>query len=433
MNQNSKSLTEENAILQSYINHGIITLSDVMSDSEDVIMNKILKQVHPYKIYFSTSDQRWHTQVKDSTTVRGYRQIARKKEVELQRYLLKFYNIKCKQTYTFDSLYQEFMEYKRATQKMGTINMYVKAYNKYYADDPIIKKDLAKIDSISLKIWLCGNINKYKMNYKAYNQMTVVLNQMYKYAIEKGYLEKNPFDAINTRGLGLYNSKKKKSKQKAYSKNEAKDITQIAFDDFKNNPHCTPLAILLTFFTGMRVGEIVALKHSDIDYVSKTVTVQRMENYFQEVSDDNKSFGKCKYEIIEGNTKGIFGDRIVDLSDDALYILQLLCDYYRCEGIDSEWLFVDKNGTRIHNRAMESHLKKYCKLANMPLYKSMHKIRSTYISLLRDAGMSFEKIAEEVGHQSVITTMNNYSFDVNSDEENRRILNKGLDFFTKSM
>lgn len=55
--------------------------------------------------------------------------------------------------------------------------------------------------------------------------------------------------------------------------------------------------------------------------------------------------------------------------------------------------------------------------AGISNFKSMHKIRCTYISMLRDAGMSFEKIAEEVGHQSVLTTMNNYSFDVNSDEE----------------
>lgn len=433
MNRNSISPTEQNDMLQSYISRGIIALSDVMSDSEDIIMNKILRQVHPYKIYFSESDQRWHTQVDDLTTVRGYRQIVRKKEVDIQNYLLKFYHINNKEIYTFDNLYQEFMEYKRATQKMGTLNMYVKAYNKYYANDPIIKKDLSKIDAATLKIWLCNNIKKYKMNYKTYGQMSVVFNQMYKYALEKGYLERNPFDAINTRSLGLYNTRKKNSKQKAFNKNEVKDITQIAFQDFQSNPHCTPLAILLAFLTGMRVGEIVVLKHSDIDYDSKTVTVQRMENYFQEVNDDNKTFGKCKYEVIEGNTKGIFGERIVDLSDDALYILQMLCDYYRAEGIVNEWLFVNRDGTRIHNRAMESHLKKYCKLANMTMYKSMHKIRSTYISLLRDAGMSFEKIAEEVGHQSVITTMNNYSFDVNSDEENRRILNNGLNFIAQSM
>ena len=58
--------------------------------------------------------------------------------------------------------------------------------------------------------------------------------------------------------------------------------------------------------------------------------------------------------------------------------------------------------------------------------KSLHKIRSTYISRLRDAGMSFEKIAEEVGHQQIQTTMNNYSFDVNTDEENLRMMNAGL-------
>jgi integrase len=154
---------------------------------------------------------------------------------------------------------------------------------------------------------------------------------MYKYAIEKGYLEKNPFNAINARSLGLYNTKKKKSSQKAYTKTEAKSITQIAFEDFSNNPHSTALAILLAFQTGMRVGEIVVLKWSDIDYEDNTITVQRMENHYQESSEDNKSLGKCRYEIIEGNTKGIFGERIVDLTDDALYILQLLKDYYISE------------------------------------------------------------------------------------------------------
>jgi integrase len=299
-------------ILSFYIDCGIISLGDVMSNTEVSLMNKILKQVHPYKIYFSESDKRWHTQVTDVTQPRGYRQIVRKKECDLQKYLLQFYNIKNTTVYTFESLYNEFMEYKKATQKKGTINMYIKAYNKFYEGDDIATQDLSTLDTTSLKVWLCNNINKYKMNYKAYNQMSVVLNQMYKYAIEKGYLEKNPFNAINARSLGLYNTKKKKSSQKAYTKTEAKSITQIAFEDFSNNPHSTALAILLAFQTGMRVGEIVVLKWSDIDYEDNTITVQRMENHYQESSEDNKSLGKCRYEIIEGNTKGIFGERIVD-------------------------------------------------------------------------------------------------------------------------
>ena len=102
-----KILPEINELLQSYLNRGIITLSDVLSDSEDTIMNRILKRVHPYKIYFSASDQRWHTQVEDLSNIRGYRQIARKKEADIQKYLLKFYNIQGTKIYTFNNLYQE--------------------------------------------------------------------------------------------------------------------------------------------------------------------------------------------------------------------------------------------------------------------------------------------------------------------------------------
>jgi len=66
----------------------------------------------------------------------------------------------------------------------------------------------------------------------------------------------------------------------------------------------------------------------------------------------------------------------------------------------------------------------------MDMEKSLHKVRSTFISMLRDAGMSFEKIAEEVGHKSVLTTMLNYSFDTVDDETNRKILNAGLNIRT---
>ena len=79
---------------------------------------------------------------------------------------------------------------------------------------------------------------------------------------------------------------------------------------------------------------------------------------------------------------------------------------------------------------MDLRIRRYCRLAGMDMEKSLHKVRSTYISMLRDAGMSFERIAEEVGHKSVLTTMQNYSYDTLDDLENRRILNSGLNIAT---
>ena len=419
------------SILQQFIQRGIITLGDVMSLSEDSLMNKILRQVHPYSVFYSEKDDRWHTTIADPVSVSGRKQIVRKKKGDLEKFLLNHYHLQLNTeiTYTFESLWTEFMRYKEATQSQSTIDAYIKSFNRFYKDDPIIQEDLSLITVPTLKMWLQKTIDTYKLNFKSYNKFSVVLNQMYKYALEMGYLEKNPFDGISVRGLGLYNTPKKLSKNRVFSRQETRDINKIAFDDFANAPYCVPLAVLLCFQTGTRIGEIVALKWSDIDYQTKTLRVARFERVQQDYTEDYQTLTQCQHVIADFDTKGEYGERLVDLTEDAFYILQLLKDYYASEGITSEWLFVNKKG-RIHNRAMDLRIRRYCRLAGMEKEKSLHKIRSTYISMLRDAGMSFERIAEEVGHKSVLTTMQNYSYDTLDDLENRRILNSGLNIIT---
>ncbi len=412
--------------LSFFLNCDIISSSDVMSLTEDIIMNKILKKVHPYDIFYSESDNRWHTYIVDETKLSGRKAIARKKKGDLEKYLLELYHAQLNilKTYSFNDIYVEFMKYKEATQSATTVNAYIKTYNRFYKNDPIIHEDLSKISVPTLRIWLETKIREHQMNYKAYSKFSVVFNQLYKYAMEMEYVEKNPFDRINVRSLGLYNTKKKNSKDKVFSKSEAKDINKIAFDDFAEKPYCVPLAVLFTFQTGMRIGEIVALKWSDIDFDAKTIKVCRFERVQQEYTANFETLTTSKHLVIECDTKGEYGERFVDLTDDALYILQLLKDFYQTEGLQSEWLFVNKEG-RIHNRAMDLRIRRYCRMAGIK-EKSLHKIRSTYISMLRDAGMSFEKIREEVGHKSVLTTANHYFYDTRDNEENRRILNMGL-------
>ncbi len=418
-------------MLLSFVNHDMITLSDVVSLSEDALMNKLLQQIHPYSVFYSESDNRWHTTIADPSKVSGRKPIARKKKGDLEKFLLEHYHLQLntETVYTFDNLYVEFMKYKEATQSKSTLDAYIKAYKRFYADDPIIMADISKIAVPSLKMWLQQVIDKYKLDYKAYSKFSVVFNQLYKYAVQMGYIDYNPFDGIIVRDLGLYNATKKKGKHKVFSRKETTDINEIAFDDFARKPYCVPLAVLFTFQTGLRIGEVVALKWSDIDYEEKTIKVCRFERVQQNYTDDFKTLTDCQHVIVDCDTKGDFGERIVDLTDDALYILQLLHDYYESEKIVSDWLFCNHQG-RIHNRAMDLRIRRYCRLAGMDIEKSLHKVRSTYISMLRDAGMSFEKIAEEVGHKSVTTTMKHYSFDTLADEENKRILNRGLNIRT---
>ena len=100
-----------------FMANDISTLDDVLNLTEEALMNKILKQLNTLK------------------------------------------------TYIFENLYVEFMKYKEATQSKSTVNAYIKAYKRFYMNDPIIKEDLSKIAVPTLRIWLQKIIDEYKLNF----------------------------------------------------------------------------------------------------------------------------------------------------------------------------------------------------------------------------------------------------------------------------
>ena len=407
------------ALLKCYAEHAIIDIDDLCVLGKEECMNKILSKVHKYDIY-QGSDGRWRTHVVDESSKTGRRLIVKSKKEDLERALLEHYNPS--RFHTMQSLWAEFEAYRASLQKANTIKEDIKAYHKYYLNDPISQKDLTRIKSVDLEQWLATNIRKYEMTSHTYSKMKTPLSQMYRWAKRKGYVKKNPFEDIDTTKLPLHNEKRKTGRQKAFICGEHTQIIQAAMDDFRSKPYPVPLAIILDFLTGLRLGEIVALKWEDIDWERKRLYVRRYEEDVVDVSNDFMSFGNYHYVIYENDTKGSYGSREVFLTDDAISILKLLRNYYEERNISTEWLFYSKHeNDKIHDRALDLRLENYCKQIGIPR-KSMHKIRATYVSLLRDAGLTFESIAEQVGHKSTATTAKNYSFDLKSEKENHEIM-----------
>ena len=187
---------------------------------------------------------------------------------------------------------------------------------------------------------------------------------------------------------------------------------------------------MLIFFTGMRIGECVALKWTDVDFDRKLLHVQRIEEKVPDCDTDYTKLSHYHYEIYENEVKGGvegFGPRDVILTDDAIYILRLLKEYYEDVRIHSEWMFVSERYGKMHERAVDMKIRKLCDDCGI-VTKSTHKIRATYISLLAAENVSWARIAKQVGHKQVSTTMNYYFHDVRSDEENREIISNSLNF-----
>lgn len=420
-----RSYQNDNDLLRWYSDNDIINIDDLISLGKEECMNKVLNQVHKYKIY-QTSKGEWRTYLPDETKPEGRKAIVRKNKNDLIRLLLEFYKDAIEPDYTMQSLWSEFEAYRVVMQKANTIKEDIKAYNKFYLNDEISTRQLSSISAVELEEWLASKILEYKMNLHSYSKLKTPLSQLYKWAKRKGYVKTNPFDDIDTHRLPLLNETKKTGKKKAFVSGEHILIMEAAMEDYNSKPYPAPLAIIFAFLTGLRVGEIVALKWEDVDWEMKKLLVCRYEEDIVDFDDDFKGFSNYHYFVYDCDTKGSFGSREVFLTDDAISILRLLKSYYEERNIDTEWLFYSiTENDKLHDRALDLRIERYCKQIGIPR-KSMHKIRATYVSLLRDAGLTFESIAEQVGHKSTLTTAKNYSFDLKTEKENRDMMSSAL-------
>ena len=180
-------------------------------------------------------------------------------------------------------------------------------------------------------------------------------------------------------------------------------------------------AIPFAFQTGLRLGEIVALKESDID--GNYIHVQRME--IRQVEQlENGSWSKQIFTVVD-YTKSEAGDRQVYLSKTAKKILAEIISSNRQHGYsDSDFLFLGENG-RVHAKSVDYRIRKYCRHIGIS-EKALHKIRKTYISTLIDSGLNINEIRKLAGHEDERTTYNNFCFNRMTITETENLLEATL-------
>jgi site-specific recombinase XerD len=133
-------------------------------------------------------------------------------------------------------------------------------------------------------------------------------------------------------------------------------------------------AILELFYSsGLRLAELAALDVADIDPVNETVRV----------------LGKGSKE------------RIVPVGEPALEAVQ---QYRRRAEVQSGPLFLSKLRRRLGAASIWGLVKKYLRLAQIPVPASPHKLRHSFATHLLDAGADLRSVQSLLGHASLSTT-----------------------------
>lgn len=180
----------------------------------------------------------------------------------------------------------------------------------------------------------------------------------------------------------------------------------------KDRTRTAPLAILFVFVTGLRVGELEALKFSDID-----------ENYFlrirrQQVRKFDENGKLSEYQFVE-HAKSRSRKKPIFIPSAGQYILSLVKESNELNGDGADG-FVFYNchkhmSTAVLNRLLETA----CKSTGVKV-RRMHKVRKTYASILAsnlENGITLPMITTAMGHANSAVTFQNYVRDRGTEKE----------------
>lgn len=171
------------------------------------------------------------------------------------------------------------------------------------------------------------------------------------------------------------------------------------------------------FLTGIRVGELVALKHSDIN--GNIIRVQRTEV--------KHLVRKGKYEyVIKESPKTDAGNRLLIIPEGYSWMTQVL------NGLNPEDDFIFVNAyrgkrNRLTTNSIRSRIIRVCGKLNL-VPKSPHKARKTYLSILLDNNMDRKLVEALAGHVDISCTEANYHRDRRNTARKTALINAIPDF-----
>ncbi len=415
-------LVDEEKIVKQAIEYDALDIGDVQQSLELKKRTKILND-HKYAISRGP-DQLWRSYVPDKTMPHNRRMLKRKNREALEDAIVAFYEQQqAKKVMTMESLYPEWLHYYSLhVDADGTVNYVTWEWSKFYENDPIVKIPLTELTTVQLDEWMHERVKTYQMTKTAYYNMSLIMRQMLAYAEDMGYVDEDPFAGVHVSPKLFRKKKKPASETQVFTLEEEMAIIDEAWKDFESDPTNTaPLSIVLSFYLGIRPGEVVAFKESDIE--GKEIHVERMERKaYQKVSETKyKQSGR---QVVD-HAKTSAGTRYIYLVKDARKVIRTILKSNRKNGYEKgSYLFME-HGERIDNVAVSSRLKKYCRKLGIR-YRSPNKIRKTYISKLIDSGMNIDQIRESVGHENERTTFNNYCFNRRTKDQTRQDMEDAL-------
>ena len=284
------------------------------------------------------------------------------------------------------------MEYKEWLEKW--LDYYVhpyakeRTYQKYKSqvDLHIIPKigeqDMADLSAVTLQEFVVS-LSEKGLSANSINGVITVLKSSLKRAEMLNMVEKQYTACIQR-------PKSREKQVECFSKTEQKKIEAYIFE--KNKPKL--FGVILCLYTGLRIGELLALEWSDIDL---------KQGFMKITKSCHDKWQDGKYSKIIDTPKTESSERIIPLPKQLKGLLISL----RKTSVGKYVI----GGERVHGMPVRSYQKTFetlLKRLNIP-HKGFHSLRHTFATRALECGMDVKTLSEVLGHKNPTVTLKRYA------------------------
>lgn len=233
------------------------------------------------------------------------------------------------------------------------------------------------------------NDNQHLSN-NTINKIIILLKKIFDTGVRKSLIDKNPVE--NLRKLPI-----NKKTITFWSVEEFTRFRKLITKDEKSYD----LFFTLAFFTGMRMGEILALNWNDINLLTNTIHVTKTAYFLNKRNHINSTKTRAGTRYITINNK--LSNMLRDWKQEQTTLLkEFIDDIDNLQIIQSSPISITKN-------MIDKKFKQILSRNNDIKKIRIHDLRHSHASLLINQGEDYLVVKERLGHASITTTIDTYS------------------------